>query len=359
MSRGWINCKGRWYKNGLPTGEDLRTVIINDMESKGAQQTTGIYPRGLLTDMSRKYKMSVSGVRKLWTGYCSRNTVVPLPHSGGPPRKLDEHDIQYVQALKTEKPSMSLKEVQSKLQTNSGKDVSVMTISTSIRKRLTNGEWTRKVMMRPAAERFTDYNRRYTLAFLNVIQTRDPFRLKFMDEAGFTMPTDANRKRGHSPVGQRCIEVQKYAKSPNLTLNLLVGIRGVLHFNFVQGASNTQEFLQFFDDAGQSMFEDGYPVLQPGDTVIVDNATIHRFQAGRLLGLYFQNIGVELLYLPTYSPDMNAAEYVFNHIRTLMQQELYSTMAIANIRLALSRILGDVTVTDCYGFYKKLGYLQV
>jgi hypothetical protein len=359
MSRNWVNFEGRHYEKGKASGDDLRSVIIDDMESRGAVQSTGEYPRGLLTEMARTYKMSASGVRKLWTGYCTRNSVAPLPHAGGHERKLDDQDLQYLQALKMEKPSISLKQMKCKLQENCGKLVSMSTISTCVRTRLTNGEWTRKVMIRPAAERFTDRNQRYMQAYLQVIQTRDPYRLKFMDEAGFTMPTDANPKRGHSPKGHRCIEVQKYAKAPNLTLNVLVGIRGVLHSSFVQGASNTQEYLQFFDDAGQVYFDDGFPVLQPGDVVVVDNAAIHRYEAERLLGLYFQNIGVELIFLPTYSPDMNPAEFVFNHIRTLMQQERYSAMAINNIRHALTVMLSTITAADCFGFYKKLGYLNM
>ena len=44
------------------------------------------------------------------------------------------------------------------------------------------------------------------------------------------------------------------------------------------------------------------PELEPGDTVIWDNASVHKSQK---LADAFEAAGIHLLFLPPYSPDLN------------------------------------------------------
>ena len=44
------------------------------------------------------------------------------------------------------------------------------------------------------------------------------------------------------------------------------------------------------------------PALEPGDTVIWDNASVHTSQT---IADAFQEAGINLLLLPPYSPDLN------------------------------------------------------
>jgi hypothetical protein len=106
----------------------------------------------------------------------------------------------------------------------------------------------------------------------------DPSKCKYFDESGFKLTT-AHRNYGHGLVGEKCVEVGRLVDNPNTTLNLLVhvSINGINHFNFVDGASKTDTFVNFFFEAANSVSENGFPVLESGDLVIVDNCHIHRF----------------------------------------------------------------------------------
>lgn len=208
-----ISDKGRSYVKGLALGTDLRELIISDMLRHGADINSGNLPYGLISLMASKYSVSKSTVHKLWRQYHSTGNLREKPHSGGNKLKLSDEDIEYVQALKHEKPSMTLKSIQSKLLENANRDVSLNTISKTIRHRLPHGNWSYKVMSRPAGDRFSDRNIQYTHAFIDVIRNRDPVRIKFMDEAGFCLPDAASATRGHAPVGQRCVEIQDIKKS--------------------------------------------------------------------------------------------------------------------------------------------------
>ena len=53
-------------------------------------------------------------------------------------------------------------------------------------------------------------------------------------------------------------------------------------------------------------------------TVILDNA---RYQRGALVQAVAQEVGIELLYLPTYSPNLNLIERLWKFIK---KQCLYS-----------------------------------
>jgi hypothetical protein len=55
---------------------------------------------------------------------------------------------------------------------------------------------------------------------------------------------------------------------------------------------------------------------------------------------------------------MNAAEFVFNYIRTLMRQQ-YSEMALLNLEYAVIQILDTLTAAEMHGFYTKLEYLNM
>lgn len=48
------------------------------------------------------------------------------------------------------------------------------------------------------------------------------------------------------------------------------------------------------------------PILEPGQTVILDNATFHK--SGKIIELV-RGVGAEILYLPPYFPDFNKIEH--------------------------------------------------
>lgn len=78
------------------------------------------------------------------------------------------------------------------------------------------------------------------------------------------------------------------------------------------------------------------PELKPGDVVIWDNATFHRSSK---LAEALQQAGIGLLFLPSYSPDLNPIEqfwaWLKAWIRTLNQPFLH-------ISKALTKVFGNI-----------------
>lgn len=114
--------------------------------------------------------------------------------------------------------------------------------------------YTYKRVSRPKGIRFTQYNMLFTQAYIDFCQRKTTRQLKFMDESGFKI-TFSDRNYGHSKKGERCIEIGRNLAGRNLTLNLLVGSDCVLYFNFVDGPSNTETYLNFWHEASLSQDE--------------------------------------------------------------------------------------------------------
>ena len=73
------------------------------------------------------------------------------------------------------------------------------------------------------------------------------------------------------------------------------------------------------------MMLDNLPSWQ--ETVIVDNCATHRNRGQLILARYLTNQGIEYVFLPTYSPDLNPVEFCFRHIKILLKDSLFIRIA--------------------------------
>jgi transposase len=77
------------------------------------------------------------------------------------------------------------------------------------------------------------------------------------------------------------------------------------------------------------------PTLQPGQVVILDNATFHH--GGRIAEL-IESVGCRILYLPAYSPDLNRIENCWAWLKNRIRKFLSSS---ASLRQAMESVLKD------------------
>ena len=234
-----------------------------------------------------------------------------LQQAIGNKSQLEPPDLELISILKNDRPSMTHKEVKEHLEQHTTTNASVSAIGRSVRRRLTEGEMTWKKMIRPAAEKFTQANIEYCQIFINFMNSLDTHRVKFFDETGVD-----------------CVEVMRQLKTRNITANVLCGTAGVMYANTVKGASNTVEFLNFFFEASQATQPNGNPVLEYGDYIVMDNAAIHRYEGGRVLGEWLDSFGVTLIYLPTYSPELNPVELLFNKLKNILHRYEFRNILI-------------------------------
>ena len=146
---------------------------------------------------------------------------------------------------------------------------------------------------------------------------------------------------------------------PNVTINFLAGVDGVKYYNLLNGATNTIELLQFFQEASNAAdLNTGRPALEVDDTIIVDTLPAHHGQAERALREFLEEMSIELVYLPVYSPDLDPVDEAFLKLKYLLKYR-YQHIVHWNLELALLHALYDITPNDLMGHYRHTGYLNV
>jgi len=100
-------------------------------------------------------------------------------------------------------------------------------------------------------------------------------------------------------------------------------------------------FFIFFGEAGNVVnIETERPAVEVGDFVVMDNCLTHHFAGGEALQEWLSDRNVELVCTPTYSPDFNPAELVFNKMRSVMRYDLWD-LTNENIELAAVTVTVD------------------
>lgn len=206
--------------------------------------------------------------------------------------------------------------------------------------------------------RFTPENLQYTQRFIDYVSQLNPFTLKFMDEMGVTL-LDAHPTRGHSTCGTPAVELTKFDRHINFTLSLLVGIDGVKYSKMMPGPANTATFVDYMFHACTAYTSDGQPALRPGDTVILDNCAIHHHEAERILRAHFAQLGIDYLFLPAYSPDLNPAENCFSKIKALLKTPEFLPVVYQNLSVAVYRATEEITAANTRNWFQMTNYINV
>lgn len=117
---------------------------------------------------------------------------------------------------------------------------------------------------------------------------------------------------GWSAAGERFYGLKTGCRQGRI--NMIAGYRdGQLIAPFtVEGACNRTVFEIWIETCL-------VPTLQPGEWVIVDNATFHH--GGRIAKL-IEAVGCQVVYLPPYSPDLNRIEKCWAWLKSRIRKQL-------------------------------------
>lgn len=131
-------------------------------------------------------------------------------------------------------------------------------------------------------------------------------------------------------------------------MNLLLSLNSAKYYNIIYGPTNTVEFWNFFEEAVNSAnITTERPVLEGGDMVVMDNLAVHHYEGGELLEEYLADMGVELIFTPSYSPDLNPVELSFNKVKCLLNGRLADIMN-ENLKIAVGKAVEAVSSTEIF-----------
>jgi transposase len=135
-------------------------------------------------------------------------------------------------------------------------------------------------------------------------------------------------------------------RGKNTTLIASITLEGAMGTSMtVEGATDAQAFEAYVEHFLA-------PSLCEGQVVVLDRLGAHRTQ--RVTEL-IEVRGADLLFLPSYSPNMNPVEEAFSKIKALVVRKEGACVREALVE-AIGRALAAVTTEDAAGWFAHAGY---
>ena len=171
---------------------------------------------------------------------------------------------------------------------------------------------------------------------------REPDRLVFVDETG----TNTKMTRSHG----RCLRGHRLkAKAPFGHWKIQTFIAGLRRRGLTAPFVVDQPMNRLiFDTWVETQLA---PTLSKGDVVILDNLPAHKSQAAEQA---IRAKGAWLLFLPSYSPDLNPIEMAFSKLKAHLRKRAART--IDDLWRAIGDICSLYDPAECENFFKAAGY---
>jgi transposase len=167
-------------------------------------------------------------------------------------------------------------------------------------------------------------------------------QLVFVDEMGTN--TSLSTMYAWAPKGQRAYWCVPRNRGANTTVLSSMSVEGMGPSLTVEGTTTSVVFEAYVEQVLA-------PSLRRGQVVVMDNLSAHK---GERIKALIEGRGCQLLYLPSYSPDLNPIEEAFSKIKRLVRRPK------PGLERPWSRAIGSalsaVTSEDARGFFEHCGY---
>jgi transposase len=171
----------------------------------------------------------------------------------------------------------------------------------------------------------------------------DARRLVFVDEMGSNIALAP--LYGYAPKGERAYCEVARNRGKNTTLIASMTYEGGMGASMVIEGSTTAEVFESYVETFLA------PTLKAGRIVMMDNLKAHKTQRVREM---IEAKGCEVMFLPTYSPDLNPIEEAFSKIKSILRAVGARTREA--LLDAISEAISKVTAQDAKGFFGDCGY---
>ena len=216
-----------------------------------------------------------------------------------------------------------------------GERVSRWTMSRAI----TRLGWTRKKKSLGATER----NEEERAAWRENASTLPTESLVVIDETGSNIALTPLYAR--APKGERARGSVPRNRGKNTTLIAALSLEGMGAAFILEGSANTTAFELYVEQVLT-------PSLHAGQIVVMDNLQAHKSARVRTA---IEAKGCQLLFLPSYSPDLSPIEEAFSKLKTALCRAGARTREA--LEEAIAQALLTITAQDAQGWFQHCGYL--
>jgi len=174
-------------------------------------------------------------------------------------------------------------------------------------------KWSWKKPSYKQLQKYTPENIRRYYAYADWIVEQDLSKLKFMDEVHF-VTKDVARNRALSPIGENVVLLRGEHFAETWSVSCMCSYSGETYLNERKDSNSQMDFIRFVAGSIQNGF------LKKGDTLVLDNASIHgALETLEVFLMFLQLHDISLVYLPPYSPEFNPCELIFAQVKRFLR----------------------------------------
>lgn len=181
--------------------------------------------------------------------------------------------------------------------------------------------------------------------FIESLESQDPEKFIFLDEAGADMRMDNEYARAVS--FNRVKAPKPLQRGQKFSLLSAISVFGIIDFLYVELSVTAVIFLHFITNML-------CPKLKKGHVVLMDNANIHGSPA---IKEAIESKGAILVYLPPYSPDLSPIEKMWSKIKAAIRK--LKPRSPRDFHSALVKAISELNINDFAEWYEACGYQLV
>ena len=155
------------------------------------------------------------------------------------------------------------------------------------------------------------------------------------------------RRQGRSLIGQRCFGAIPHGHWQTSTLIAALRHESIEAPFLIDGPVDAEVFTVYLEQVLG-------PQLRQGDTLIRDNLSTHKIQVVRR---WLSAHGVEIRYLPPYSPDLNPIELAFAKLKAHLRQAAARTLE--HLHSAVATAPDSFSAQHCRSFFRHAQYASI
>lgn len=269
----------------------------------------------------------------------------PMRHGGWrngtfhPDEFQDIHDIvvDYFEAH----PLADLSDITKHVSNETGRVVSYPCMSRFL---FNHMNWSWKIPTRFQIYKYDVDNIERYFSYLEWVQSQDWTKLKFLDESHF-VPKDLGHRKVCGMKNQRVYTREETLNDAHSSVTIITSLDPdqPVFFDYREQSNTQYNFLDFI------LLAIAQGVLEDGDTLVLDNASLHH---GADISLSIDDIkdiyGISVVYLPVYSPELNPCELVFAQIKKFIRK-------VQTIRSVVDKVceaIASVTLEHMFSYYR-------
>ncbi len=165
----------------------------------------------------------------------------------------------------------------------------------------------------------------------------DKSKLVFLDESGVN--TDFTRIYGRSLGGLRCVDNVPLSTPKNTTILSSIRLSGDTAYTAYQGGTTNENFIDYLKNVLS-------PTLKKDDIIVMDNMRTHHSKAVKKA---IEELKLNVIYLPPYSPDFNPIEKMWSKIKSVLRK--LKIRAFSELKSGVDSAFSCVTPNDCKGWF--------